>query len=204
MSWTVKRGHCGERVMMMFHLAHTEGRLFSILWKNTRTCLQSLFGGFDKLEICAGFLFYHTRLWTYGNSLIPRVNKKRVKHVTLLILFQIKARVLLPSLAALSARLQFSVALQLGSVPVSLFVEFVSSESRISRDLFVAEGYVKQLDGWPSVTSAPFEAPLSELQSHRVIEWEYRYVALNVDLTYSHCTLGANSVLSEPIRGPVS
>lgn len=28
MSWTVKRGHCGERVMMMFHLAHTEGRLF--------------------------------------------------------------------------------------------------------------------------------------------------------------------------------
>lgn len=67
--------------------------------------------------------------------------------MTLLILFQIKARVLLPSLAALSARLQFSVALQLGSVPVSLFVEFVSSESRISRDLFVAEGYVKQLDG---------------------------------------------------------
>lgn len=67
--------------------------------------------------------------------------------MTLLILFQIKARVLLPSLAALSARLQFSVALQLGSVPVLLFVEFVSSESRISRDLFVAEGYVKQLDG---------------------------------------------------------
>lgn len=70
--------------------------------------------------------------------------------MTLLILFQIKARVPLPSLAALSARLQFSVALQLGSVPVSLFVEFVSSESRISRisrDLFVAEGFVKQLDG---------------------------------------------------------